>query len=123
MRTKRRGAERREIKIQHLIHPRLDFPIELKPYEEYQYPFHHPSPILHTISLLVKGPAQPTRQVCQYGIRVSFWGSGTLRIVIYVEIYPQKRCFRLDDYHPPLWWGVLISGQYIFYDHICACRG
>ena len=61
-----------------------------------------------------KGPAQPTRQVCQYGIRVSFWGSGTLKIVIYVENYPQKRCFRLADYHPPLWWGVLISGQYIY---------
>jgi hypothetical protein len=37
-----------------------------------------------------KGPAQPTRQVCQYGIRVSFWGSGTLRIVIYVENYPPR---------------------------------
>ena len=50
---------------------------------------------------LYKGPAQPTRQVCQYGIRVSFiWGSGTLKIVIYVENYPQKRCFRLADYHP-----------------------
>ena len=27
----------------------------------------------------------------QYGIKVSFWGSGTLKIVIYVENYPQKR--------------------------------
>ena len=24
----------------------------------------------------------------QYGIKVSFWGSGTLKIVIYVENYP-----------------------------------
>ena len=41
----------------------------------------------------------------QYGIKVSFWGSGTLKIVIYVENYPQKRCFRLDDYHPLWGWG------------------
>ena len=54
---------------------------------------------------LYKGPAQPTRQVCQYGIRVSFWGSRTLKIVIYVENYPQKRCFRLADYHPLWGWG------------------
>ena len=40
----------------------------------------------------------------QYGIKVSFWGSKTLKIVIYVENYPQKRCFRLADYHP-LWGG------------------
>jgi hypothetical protein len=71
-----------------------------------------------------KGPAQPTRQVCQYGIRVSFWGSGTLKIVIYVENYPQKRCFRLADYHPPLWWGGVNQRTiYICSDHICACRG
>ena len=41
----------------------------------------------------------------QYGIKVSFWGSGTLKIVIYVENYPQKRRFRLADYHPLWWWG------------------
>ena len=41
----------------------------------------------------------------QYGIKVSFWGSGTLKIVIYVENYPQKRCFRLADYHPLWGWG------------------
>ena len=40
----------------------------------------------------------------QYGIKVSFWGAGTLKIVIYVENYPQKRRFRLADYHP-LWGG------------------
>ena len=44
-----------------------------------------------------------------YGIKVSFWGSGTLKIVIYVENYPQKRSFRLDVYHPLWVGGVLIS--------------
>ena len=34
------------------------------------------------------------------GIKVSFWGSGTLRIVIPVKNHPQKRRFRLADYHP-----------------------
>ena len=28
-----------------------------------------------------------------------------LKIVIYVENYPQKRCFRLAYYHPLLGWG------------------
>ena len=46
-----------------------------------------------------------------YGIKVSFWGSGTLKIVIPVENYPQKRSFRLADHHPPVGGGVLISGQ------------
>ena len=41
----------------------------------------------------------------QYGMKVSFWGSGTLKIVIYVENYPKKRCFRLSDYHPLWGWG------------------
>ena len=31
----------------------------------------------------------------QYGIKVSFGGSGTLKIVIYVENYPQKTMFRI----------------------------
>ena len=57
------------------------------------------------------------------GIKVSFWGSGTLKIVIYVENYPQKRCFRLADYHPLWGWGVLISGQNTYTYHICTCRG
>ena len=39
-----------------------------------------------------------------YGIKVSFWGSGTHEIVIPVENYPQKRSLRLSDYHP-LWVG------------------
>ena len=37
-----------------------------------------------------------------YGIKVSFWGSGTLKIAIPVENYPQKRSSRLADYRPPL---------------------
>ena len=40
----------------------------------------------------------------QYGIKVCCWGSDTLKIVIYVENYPQKRSFLLVDYHP-LWVG------------------
>jgi len=43
--------------------------------------------------------------------RSSFWGSGTLKIVIYVENHPQKPKNRLADYHPLWGWGVLISGQ------------
>ena len=39
-----------------------------------------------------------------YDIKVSFWGSGTLKIVIYVENYPQERSFRLADYHPHSGW-------------------
>ena len=35
-----------------------------------------------------------------YGIKVSFWGSGTLKIVIPVENYPQKRSFRLAVIRP-----------------------
>jgi hypothetical protein len=35
-------------------------------------------------------------------MKVSFWGSGTLKIVILVENHAQriKRIFRLDYYHP-----------------------
>ena len=51
-----------------------------------------------------KGPAQVVWQVFVYGVKVSFWGSGTLKTVIYVENYPQKRSFVLADYHP-LWVG------------------
>ena len=46
-----------------------------------------------------------------YGIKVSFWGSGTHEIVIPVENYPQKRSLRLAYYHPLWVGGVLISGQ------------
>ena len=44
--------------------------------------------------LSYKGPAQPTEcaRFVQYGITVSFWGSGTPSkpCVIYVENYPQR---------------------------------
>ena len=53
----------------------------------------------------------------QYGIKVRFWATGTLKIVIYVENHPQKRSFWLADYHP-LWVGVLISGHNIYTYHI-----
>ena len=48
----------------------------------------------------VRGVPRWRGRFVQYGIKVSFWGSGTLKIVIYVENYPQKRCFWLADYHP-----------------------
>ena len=61
-----------------------------------------------------KSPADPVLELkglpnlgdrfVQYGIKVSFWGSGTLKTVIYVKNHPQKRSFRLADYHP-LWVG------------------
>jgi len=53
----------------------------------------------------LKGVPRWRDRFVQYGIKVSFWGSGTLKIVIYVENYPQKRCFRLADYHPLWGWG------------------
>ena len=65
-----------------------------------------------------KGPAQVTRQVYTLRIKVSFWGSGTLKIVNYVENHPQKRNLWLAVYHPPLGWGVLISGNNIYTYHI-----
>ena len=42
----------------------------------------------------------------QYGIKVSYWGSGTLKIVIPVENHPQKPENRLADYHPSVVGGV-----------------
>ena len=39
---------------------------------------------------LYTGDAQVTRQVSQYGIKVSSWGSETFKIVIPVENHPQK---------------------------------
>ena len=59
----------------------------------------------------------------QYGIKVSFRASETLKIVTYVENYPQKRCFLLADYHPLWGGGVLISGHNIYTYHICTYRG
>ena len=56
----------------------------------------HANPLVHGVSTLDRA------RVCIYGVKVSFRGSGTLKIVIYVENHPQVRSFRLDDYHPPL---------------------
>ena len=36
----------------------------------------------------------------QYGTKVDFGSSGTLRIVIYVENHPHRPVLWLDDYHP-----------------------
>ena len=57
------------------------------------------------------GGAQVTRQVPQYGTKVSSWGSETFKIVIPVENHPQKPKNRLAYYHPLLGVGMLISGQ------------
>ena len=59
-------------------------------------------------------------QVSIYGVKVSFWGSGTLKIVIYVENHPQKRSFWLAL--SPLWVGVLISGHNMYTYHIYTYR-
>ena len=58
----------------------------------------HPRPA--RVVFIFTGGAQVTRQVSQYGIKVSFWGSGTLKIVIYVENHPQKPKNWLAYYHP-----------------------
>ena len=50
--------------------------------------------------LKIKGLPRWDDRFGQYGIKVSFSGSGTLKIVILVENHPQKRIFRLDYYHP-----------------------
>ena len=55
------------------------------------------------------GVAQVTRQVSQYGIKVSSWGSETFKIVIPVENHPQKPKNRLADYHPLWGWGVIYT--------------
>ena len=68
------------------------------------------------VCVRVKGLPSLRDRFVQYtvSVRVSFGGSGTLKIVIYVENYPQKRCFRLADYHPLWGVGVLISGHNIY---------
>ena len=43
-------------------------------------------------------PRWRDRFILFYGVKVSFWGYGTLKIVIYVENYPRHRSFRLN-YH------------------------
>ena len=59
-----------------------------------------PPPPWSMHKVMLKGVPRWCDRFGQYGIKVSFWASGTLKIVIYVENYPQKRCFRLTDYHP-----------------------
>ena len=60
----------------------------------------------------------------QYGIKVSVWGSGTLKVVIYVENYPHRRNFRLGMIITPNGEvGVLISGHNIYTYHIYTYRG
>ena len=71
----------------------------------------------------VKGLPNLGDRFVQYGIKVSFWGARTLKIVIYVENYPQKRVFGWLII-TPLWsGGVLISGYNIYTYHICTYRG
>ena len=45
---------------------------------------------MHSVLRLYGGGAQVTRQVSQYGIEVSSWGSETFKIVIPVKNHPQK---------------------------------
>ena len=59
---------------------------------------------------VLKGLPRLSGRSGQYSIKVSFGGSGTLKIVIYVENYPQKRRFRLAVYHPYMY----IYGKYIY---------
>ena len=52
--------------------------------------------VMFRIKPTVKGLLRWCDSVGQYGIKVSFWGSGTLKIVTLVENHPQKRvrvCF------------------------------
>ena len=60
---------------------------------------------LVTYYLILKGVPRWCDRFGQYGIKVSFWASGTLKIVIYVENYPQKRSFWVAYYHPLWGWG------------------
>ena len=40
------------------------------------------------LQIYIEGPAQVIKWVCIYGIKVSFWGSMTLKIVISVKNHP-----------------------------------
>ena len=59
----------------------------------------------HTPHVYIRGRPWWDDRFSLYGIKVSFWGSGTLKIVIYVENHPQKPKNRLDYYHPLCVWG------------------
>ena len=67
---------------------------------------------------MIKGLPNLRDRFVQYGIRMSFWGSATLKIVIYVANYPQKRSLWLADNHSLWGGGVLISGKYIYLPHM-----
>ena len=57
------------------------------------------------LTLKIRGVPRWCDRFTQYGIKVSFWGSGPLKIVIPVENHPQKPKNRLADYHPLWGWG------------------
>ena len=54
------------------------------------------------VHMFIKGLPRWCDRFSQYGIKVSFSGSGTLKIVIYVEKYPHKRFFSVGSLSPPL---------------------
>ena len=45
---------------------------------------------LFSLDKSIRGVPRWRDRFVQYGIKVSFWGSGTLKIVIYVENYPHR---------------------------------
>ena len=53
----------------------------------------------------IRGVPRWRDRFLQYGIKVSYWGSGTLKIVIPVENHSQKPENRLGYYHPLWVWG------------------
>ena len=57
-------------------------------------------------SLKVKGVPRWDDRFGQYGIKVSFGDSGTLKIVIYVGNHPHRPILRLTVYHPSEGGGV-----------------
>ena len=59
----------------------------------------------------------------QYGFKVSFWGSGTLKIVILVENTTPRNGFFGWLINSQSEGGVLISGHYRYSYHVCIWRG
>ena len=60
-----------------------------------------PGSVFHVL-FIIRGVPRWRDRFPQYGIKVSYWGSGsgTLKIVIPVENHPQKPEYRLAYYHP-----------------------
>ena len=67
------------------------------------------------LTTIHRGASGVTGRACASGVtglvstlsRCALWGfNKTLKMVIYVENHPQKRSFRLADYHLPLGGGV-----------------